>query len=92
MPLTEFKAISRTVGCTVNDVVIATVAGAVREFLRLRHVQPRKIDFRIAAPVSVRRREERGRLGNRISAWVVHRQLLSFHMECEATRALANFL
>lgn len=71
MPLTEFKAVSRTFGCTVNDVVIATVAGAVREFLLSHHVRPRDIDFRIAAPVSVRRREERGRLGNRISAWVV---------------------
>jgi len=51
--------------------VLATVAGAVREFLMSRHVHPGEIDFRVAAPVSVRRDEERGKLGNRVSSWIV---------------------
>jgi len=47
------------------------VAGAVREFLMSRRVHPAEIDFRVSAPVSVRREEERGRLGNRVSSWIV---------------------
>ena len=71
MPLADFKAVSKALGCTVNDLVLATVAGAVREFLMSRHVHPGEIDFRVAAPVSVRRDEERGKLGNRVSSWIV---------------------
>ena len=29
------------------------------------------IDFRVSAPVSVRRDDERGKLGNRVSSWIV---------------------
>jgi len=71
MPLAHFKALSRQMDCTVNDVVLATVAGAVREFMLSRRVHPEDIEFRASAPVSVRRPEERGRLGNRVSSWIV---------------------
>ena len=71
MPLADFKAVSKALGCSINDLVLTTVAGAVREFLMLRHVHPEDIDFRAAAPVSVRREEERGKLGNRVSSWIV---------------------
>ncbi len=71
MPLPDFKAVSKTLGCTVNDLVLATVAGAVREFLFARRVHPDEIDFRVSAPVSVRREQERGRLGNRVSSWIL---------------------
>jgi len=43
----------------------------VREFLIARRVHPEEIDFRVSAPVSVRREEERGRLGNRVSSWLL---------------------
>jgi WS/DGAT/MGAT family acyltransferase len=71
MDLAEVKAVRKALGCTVNDVVLATVAGAVREFLIQRRVSPDEIDFRVSAPVSVRRPEDRGRLGNRVSSWIV---------------------
>jgi diacylglycerol O-acyltransferase / wax synthase len=71
LPLTSFKAVSKKLECSINDLVLATVTGAVREFLMYRHVHPDDIDFRIAAPVSVRREEERGRMGNRVSSWIV---------------------
>jgi WS/DGAT/MGAT family acyltransferase len=69
--LADVKAVRRAAGCTVNDVVLATVAGAVRSYLMLRGVDPAALDFRISAPVSVRREEERGRLGNRVSSWIL---------------------
>ena len=71
MPLADVKAARRGLDCSVNDVVLTIVTGAVREFLRLRGVDPVGLDFKIAAPVSVRSQEERGRLGNRVSSWVL---------------------
>ena len=63
MPLADFKAVAKALGCTVNDLVLATVAGAVREFLIARRVHPEEIDFRVSAPVSVRRDERAGPAG-----------------------------
>ncbi len=71
LPLEDVKAVRRVLGCTVNDVVLATVTGAVRQYLIRRGVSPDKIDFRIAAPVSVRRDDDRDRMGNRVSTWIL---------------------
>jgi diacylglycerol O-acyltransferase len=71
MSLEEVKAVRRHFGCTVNDLVLATVAGAVRSYLIRRRVDPTEIDFRVSAPVSVRRDEDRGKLGNHVSSWIV---------------------
>src|SRR6185436_4434804 len=90
----DMKALRRALGCTVNDVVLTIVTGAFREFLIRRSVRPEEIDFRVQAPVSVRREQERGQLGNRISAWLLRlpleesdplRQLAAIH---ETTREL----
>ncbi len=61
----------RALGCTVNDVVLATVTGAVRRYMIRRRVDPSTLDFRVSAPVSVRRDEDRGKLGNKVSSWIV---------------------
>jgi WS/DGAT/MGAT family acyltransferase len=71
MSLADFKAVSKALGCTINDLVLATVTGAVRDFLIARHFHPDEVEFRVAAPVSVRRETERGRLGNRVSSWIL---------------------
>ncbi len=71
MPLEEVKAVRKALGCTVNDVVLTTVAGAVREYMIHRRVNPAELDFRVSAPVSVRREEEQGTLGNRVSSWII---------------------
>ncbi len=71
VPLGEMKAMRRALGCTINDVVLTIVTGAVREYLLLRGVDPGSIRFRVSSPVSVRSDEERGRLGNRVSSWVI---------------------
>jgi WS/DGAT/MGAT family acyltransferase len=71
MPLDDVKAVRRVLGCSVNDVVLATVTGAVRAYLIHRRVNPDRLDFRVSAPVSVRREEERGTLGNRVSSWIL---------------------
>ena len=70
-PLAHLEAIGHAMDCTVNDVVLASVAGAVREYLISRRVHPGEIDFRVSAPVNVRGKEDRGKLGNRVSSWII---------------------
>ena len=71
MDINEIKAVRRALGGSLNDVVLTVVTGAVRRFLLRRHVNPATIEFRIMAPVSVRTEDERGTLGNRVSAWLL---------------------
>ena len=71
LSLDEVKAVKNRVGGTLNDVVLATVAGALRRFLQRRGVSVQGLDFRVMAPVSVRSEQEHGTLGNRVSAWMV---------------------
>lgn len=70
--LADVKRVKNALGGTVNDVVLATVAGAVGLFLSGRGLSPEEIaelDFRAMVPVSVRASSERGTLGNRIASW-----------------------
>lgn len=70
LDLAEIKDVKRRLGGTVNDVVLATVAGAVRRFLKRRRVPIRGMDFRAAIPVNVRGAGEEHVLGNRVSVWL----------------------
>jgi WS/DGAT/MGAT family acyltransferase len=71
VPLAELKAMRKALDCTINDVVLTVVTGAVREYLKHRGVRPEGIEFRVGAPVSMRSEQERGRLGNRVSSWIL---------------------
>jgi WS/DGAT/MGAT family acyltransferase len=71
MELGALKEVRKSLGGSLNDVVLTIVTGAVRRFLERRQVNPRHIEFRILAPVSVRAEDDAGSLGNRVSAWVV---------------------
>lgn len=62
-PLGELQAVKRTYGTTVNDVMLAAVAGAMRAYL-MRHGE-RPVPLKAMVPVSVRAPEDV--LGNRIS-------------------------
>jgi diacylglycerol O-acyltransferase len=65
------KAVKNRLGGTVNDVVLATVTGALRRFFRRRRVPIEGLDFRTVVPVSVRGAGERGQMNNRASAWIL---------------------
>jgi WS/DGAT/MGAT family acyltransferase len=71
MDLSRVKEGKNRLGGTLNDVVLATVAGALRRFFARRRIRFEQLDFRVMAPVSVRGEEERGTFGNRVSAWMV---------------------
>jgi diacylglycerol O-acyltransferase len=53
-------------GGTVNDVVLATAAGALGQFLREHRTSTIDLDFRALIPVSVRSKKEK-KLGNRVA-------------------------
>jgi diacylglycerol O-acyltransferase / wax synthase len=67
-PLDEFKGIKNVLGGTVNDVVLAVVAGALGSWLESRGVRREGLELGALVPVSIRAEDERGALGNRIAA------------------------
>jgi len=66
--LADFKEIKNALGGTVNDAVLAVVAGALRNWLRDRGVRTEGVELRALVPVSIRAEDDRGSLGNRIAA------------------------
>jgi WS/DGAT/MGAT family acyltransferase len=66
--LETFKRIKDALGGTVNDVVLAVVTGALREWLHGRGVRTEGLELRALVPVSIRTEDEHGNLGNRIAA------------------------
>lgn len=66
--LGDFKEIKNSLGSTVNDVVLAVVAGALGRYMRLHHHPTDELVLKAMVPVSVRADGERGALGNRVAA------------------------
>jgi WS/DGAT/MGAT family acyltransferase len=66
--LDDFKRIKTELGGTVNDVVLCTVAGAMRRWLRARGTRTEGLELRALVPVSIRGEDERGKLGNQLAA------------------------
>ena len=71
MPMADVLELRRELECTVNDIVLTTVAGAMRRYLFRRRTDVRNIDFRVAAPVSTRSDNDDRRQGNHVSTWIV---------------------
>lgn len=69
--LDDLKAMRRGLGCSINDIVLTIVTGAVREYLLAKGVDLDATDFKVSTPVSVRKEEEKGQLGNRVSSWII---------------------
>jgi WS/DGAT/MGAT family acyltransferase len=70
--LEDYRRVRRTHGGTVNDVVLATVSGALRTWLLTRGEKVTSTTVvRAMVPVSVRNDAEKGELGNRVSAFFV---------------------
>jgi diacylglycerol O-acyltransferase len=66
--LADVKAIKDALGGTVNDVMLAIVAGGLGRDLRRRGVDVRGLELKAMVPVSVRSQEARGALGNQVTA------------------------
>jgi diacylglycerol O-acyltransferase / wax synthase len=62
--LAELKTAGKAAGGTVNDALLAVVAGMMRSYLAGLAIEADPVAL---VPVSVRREDERGEMGNRIS-------------------------
>ncbi len=67
LELDRVKAIRKITGCTLNDVVLAICAGALRRYLDEKGELPGK-PLIAMIPVSTRGDDEHGKMGNKVSA------------------------
>ncbi|MGH9298787.1 MAG: WS/DGAT/MGAT family O-acyltransferase, partial [Acidimicrobiales bacterium] len=67
MPLDDLKTVKNHFGCTVNDVVLAVCAGALRRYLQDGNELPEE-PLVAMVPLSVRTEDDKGSTGNRVSA------------------------
>jgi WS/DGAT/MGAT family acyltransferase len=68
--LAELKQIKNAAGGTVNDVVLAVVAGALGRYLREHGYTTHDLELRAMVPISVRSDEQHGALGNQVSSYM----------------------
>ncbi len=71
VPLDIAKEVRNAFGCTVNDVVLAAVGGALARLLETRGELHPDLVVKVVCPVSVRDESERMKLGNRLSLMFV---------------------
>lgn len=69
--LEDLKAMRKGLGCSINDVVLTIVTGAIRRYLLAKGVDLETIQFKVSTPVSVRTEADRGRMGNKVSSWIL---------------------
>ncbi len=65
MPLEAVKAVGKGLGCTVNDVLLSCVAGAIGRHLLARGQDPAGKEIRAMVPVNLRPLDKAWQLGNR---------------------------
>lgn len=70
LELDRVKAIRKVNGCTLNDVVLAICAGALRQYLEQKGELPEK-PLIAMIPVSTRGDDEHGKMGNKVSAMML---------------------
>jgi diacylglycerol O-acyltransferase len=63
--LAHVKAVGQALGCSINDVLLACVAGAIGAWLRGEGDDPSGKEIRVMVPVNLRPLDEAWQLGNR---------------------------
>lgn len=64
IPLPEVKAVSRVLDCSVNDMLLASAAGAMHGYLAAKGDRTEGVEVRALVPVNLRSEAQRGELGN----------------------------
>jgi WS/DGAT/MGAT family acyltransferase len=64
LPLSEVKAVGQALGGSINDVLLASVAGAIGSYLRDKGEDPTGKEIRAMVPVNLRPLENAWQLGN----------------------------
>lgn len=71
MDLEAVKRVRRAAGCTLNDVVLTTAAGALQRYFELHHVALGGRELRCMVPVSLHEPGSADVLGNEVSLMLV---------------------
>jgi WS/DGAT/MGAT family acyltransferase len=64
LPLDEVKEVGKALGCSINDVLLACVAGAIGQYLREQGDDVEGVEIRAMVPVNLRPPEQAWKLGN----------------------------
>ncbi len=64
LPLTDVKTVAKTLGCTINDLLMSTAAGALGSYLRLHGEDTDGLSIRATVPVNLRDPRAAAELGN----------------------------
>lgn len=64
LPLDDVKVVSKALCCSINDVLLACVAGAMGAYLRGRGQDTQGLEIRAMVPVNLRPLDQAYRLGN----------------------------
>ena len=64
IPLEEVKAVGKALNCSVNDVLLSCVAGAIGEYLRALGDNTKDQEIRAMVPVNLRPLDQAHKLGN----------------------------
>lgn len=67
IPLGNVKTVSKAIESTLNDVLIATVTGALRRYLKTRNDKVNELELTVAVPVNIRKPGTELELGNKFS-------------------------
>jgi WS/DGAT/MGAT family acyltransferase len=65
IPLQAIRTVGKALGCTINDVIMSTVAGALGGYLRGQGFDTHELRVRASVPVNLRAADEPLTLGNR---------------------------
>lgn len=65
LPIEEVKLVGKVLGCSINDVLLSCVSGAIGQYLRGRGERVRDVEIRAMVPVNLRPVDEALRLGNK---------------------------
>jgi len=64
LPLADVKAVGKALNCSINDVLLSCVAGAIGSYLRAQGDDTRGQEIRAMVPINLRPMEDAWKLGN----------------------------
>jgi WS/DGAT/MGAT family acyltransferase len=79
-PFAEIREIRRSLGGTINDVVLAVISESIARYLEIHNENTKNQHMRIMCPVNVRTEDQQGGLGNQVSA--IFPMLPAWSMPC----------
>ena len=71
LPLPEVKAVGHALGCSINDILLASVAGSLHGYLKEHGAETSGVEIRALVPINLRKGADEPELGNRFGILAV---------------------